>query len=119
MIIFASPETDQAPKVNVPGFPGLFHPRVHILITDLIPSVVAFSCTALVIFMNGFVGVLDFNNMTEIFVVKRRGGQVRTEIEQDVYDMGQLRDGHPNPDRRKNVVFSQNITFSNVTVPRN
>ena len=63
----------------------LFH---HMIITDIFPTLIALICTALVIYMNGLVGVLDLENQRETLVVKKRGGSVRFNLDQDIYDLG-------------------------------
>ena len=35
----------------------------------------------------GYVGVLDCQNLTEIYVTKRTGGKIRTQLEQDIYEL--------------------------------
>ena len=65
-------------------------PAIHILVSDIVPTLVAWLCTSLTIYMNGYVGVLDLHNMQEVFVAKRAGGKIRTEFEHAVYELDQL-----------------------------
>ena len=58
------------------------------IITDIVPTLIALICTASVIYMNGLVGVLDLENQRETLVVKKRGGSVRFNLDQDIYDLG-------------------------------
>lgn len=69
------------------GKPWSLTPPINMIVTDIVPTFLAFGCTALVIHMNGYVGVLDLENMQELLVVKRKGGTVRTQLEQAIYEL--------------------------------
>ena len=72
---------------NILQSPFKINRNLNILVTDVIPTFVAFSFTAAVIYMNGYVGVLDLDNMQEMLVMKQQGGQIRTNLEQMIYDL--------------------------------
>ena len=48
---------------------------------------IATACTFAVIHINGYVGVLDCKNLSEIYVTKRTGGKIRTQLQQDIYEL--------------------------------
>ena len=70
--------------------PVKLDPKMNMLVSDIFPTFLAFGCTALVIHMNGYVGVLDLQNNQEHLVVKRKGGNVRTNLEQQIYELDQV-----------------------------
>ena len=72
------------------GYQFKFNPKINMFFTDIVPTFLAFACTALVIHMNGYVGVLDLHNMQEHLVVKRKGGKVRTNLEQEIYELDNI-----------------------------
>ena len=63
------------------------YPTAHIFLTDVIPLALSYFCTFAAIHLNGYVGILDCDNMDEIYVRKRKGGQIRTQTQQDAYKL--------------------------------
>ena len=62
-------------------------PIAHVFVSDVLPCAISYICTFAAIHMNGRVGVLDCENVDEIFVVKRKGGEIRTQLQQDIYEL--------------------------------
>ena len=83
----------------------------HMIITDVVPTLIALICTALVIYMNGLIGVLDLQNQRETLVVKKQGGSVRFNLDQDIYDLGKeiafAAPGVPYNRRNRHVTFKK------------
>ena len=63
------------------------NPPAHIFLTDVIPFAVSYFCTFAAIHLNGYVGILDCNDMDEIYIRNRKGGQIRTQTQQDAYQL--------------------------------
>ena len=79
---------------------------MHVLVSDIVPTFLAFGCTALVIHMNGYVGVLDLQNMQEHLVLKRKGGSVRTNLEQAIYELDRVPGKSPSDKSRVSRAMS-------------
>ena len=62
-------------------------PTAHIFLTDVIPLALSYFCAFAAIHLNGYVGILDCNDMDEIYIRKRKGGQIRTQTQQDAYKL--------------------------------
>ena len=62
-------------------------PWVFVIVSDVIPMGIGFTCTFLALYLNRYVGVLDIKNMSEIYVTKRKGdGTIRDQLTQDMYE---------------------------------
>ena len=88
-------QDDKKVHTSFMGLDWTLNPTAHIFLTDVIPFAMSYFCTFAAIHLNGYVGVLDCNDMDEIYIRKREGGQLRTQAEQDDYQLG-LED----PDRK-------------------
>ena len=69
------------------NIPFELSPIPHILLTDVMLFAIAYFCTFAAIHLNGYVGILDCDNMHEIFVSNRKGGEIRTHLDQVIYEM--------------------------------
>ena len=64
-------------------------PVPHVFVSDVLPSAIAYGCTFGVLHWTGYVGVMNCQNLTEIYVTKRTGGKIRTQHQHDIYELNQ------------------------------
>ena len=62
-------------------------PIQNMLVSDIVPTAISFCFTALIIYMNGYWGVLDLDNRRETCVYKSAGESVRINLDQDYSDI--------------------------------
>ena len=80
-------QDDRVVHASLLSIPFELSPIPHILITDVMLFAIAYFCTFAAIHLNGYVGILDCDNMHEIFVSNRKGGEIRTHLDHVIYEM--------------------------------
>ena len=76
---------------SVIGAPVYLSPQVDVIVAHIVPAAIGFILTAVVIHMNGYVGVIDFENMQEVLVIKRKGTSVRKALDASPPENNQLK----------------------------
>ena len=69
------------------GIDLLLPPAAHVFVTDILPFALSYFCAYLSIHMEGKVGILDTQNIYELYIAKRGGGKVRNLSEEEAYEL--------------------------------
>ena len=64
-------------------------PAVHIFVWDILPMAVVGIFTAIVLDMDNYIEVLDFEDLEKILVLSRRKGIIRGDTENEIYELDQ------------------------------